>query len=43
MSNIRLIAEYIKEVTCEKPRAAFYLDDKAIKFENWEQALNEIK
>lgn len=33
---------YIKEVTAEKPRAVYYIDDKAIQFTNWEDTLNEI-
>jgi len=33
---------YIKEVTAEKPRAVAYIDDKAIKFINWEQALAAV-
>ena len=37
------IAEYISEVTDIKPRAKFYIDDKGIKFENWEQTLNDMK
>lgn len=35
------IAPYIKEVTYEKPRAIAYIDDKAIKFENWNNTLKE--
>jgi hypothetical protein len=31
---------YIKEVTSEKPRALTYIDDKAIRFENWDSTLN---
>ena len=34
--------EYIKELTSEKPRAKYYIDDKAIKFVNWEETLKEI-
>ena len=33
------VAKYIDEVTHEKPRAEYYIDDKGIKFENknfWE-------
>lgn len=33
----------IKEITSEKPRAICYIDDKAIKFENWNQALIDLK
>ena len=37
--------KYITEVTSEKPRAVAYIDDKAIKFINWNltlKAINEI-
>lgn len=34
--------KYISEITNEKPRALCYIDDKAIKFENWEQTLEEL-
>lgn len=34
---------YIKSVTSEKPRAMFYIDDKAIKFANWKDTLTYIK
>lgn len=30
------IAKYVSEVTAEKPRALFYLDDKAYRFTSWE-------
>jgi hypothetical protein len=33
---------YISEVTAEKPRAICYVDDKAIRFLNWEQSLKDI-
>lgn len=33
---------FIKEVTSDKPRAEYYIDDKAVKFENWESTLREI-
>lgn len=36
------IAEYISDVTAEKPRAVAYIDDKAIKFVDWETTLDEI-
>lgn len=28
---------YVKEITCEKPRAQYYIDDKAIRFDSWGQ------
>ena len=36
------LSKYIKEVTSEKPRAVFYIDDKAIRFIEWEDTLNKI-
>jgi histidinol phosphatase-like enzyme len=33
---------YIKEVTSEKPRAVAYIDDKAIRFNNWDDVLEEV-
>ena len=33
------ISSYIKEITCEKPRAIAYIDDKAIRFEDWDTTL----
>ena len=29
------VAQYVSEVTSEKPRAKYYIDDKAMKFEYW--------
>ena len=34
--------KYIKEVTSEKPRAAFYIDDKAYRFSDWTSMMNTI-
>ena len=35
--------KYIKEVTSEKPRAVFYIDDKAVRFEgSWEKAFSDL-
>jgi hypothetical protein len=33
------ISDYISEITCEKPRALIYIDDKGFRFENWEDTL----
>lgn len=33
---------YVKEVTSEKPRAAFYIDDKAYRFSDWTSMMNTI-
>ena len=35
--------QFITEITCEKPRARYYIDDKAINFKSWNQALREIE
>ena len=40
--NRSLINKYIIDITSEKPRAFCYIDDKAVRFDSWEQALNEI-
>ena len=34
--------KYIKEVTSEKPRAAFYIDDKAYRFNDWTSMMSTI-
>ena len=34
------IHTYIKEITCEKPRALVYIDDRGIRFNSWEETLN---
>ena len=36
------IDNYIKEITCEKPRAVCYIDDRGIRFESWEQTLKQF-
>jgi hypothetical protein len=36
------INQYIQEVTAEKPRAICYIDDKAIRFIDWNQTLNDL-
>lgn len=36
------VESYVKEVTCKKPRAAFYIDDKAIEFQSWDECLLKI-
>lgn len=35
------VDKYIIEVTSEKPRALYYIDDKGIRFKNWEN-INEF-
>ena len=37
------ISNCFKEITAEKPRCLFYIDDKAIRFQNWNQAINDIQ
>ena len=37
------MAQFVSKVTAEKPRARFYIDDKAIRFTDWESALNMIE
>tara|TARA_R100000152_G_C6732969_1_gene157435 strand:- start:310 stop:702 length:393 start_codon:yes stop_codon:yes gene_type:complete len=38
------VMKYVKDVTHEKPRAQFYIDDKAIKFDNnWSDILEEVE
>lgn len=36
------LAKYISDITAEKPRCICYIDDKAIQFVNWNQALNDL-
>jgi len=35
--------QYISKVTSEKPRAMAYIDDKAIRFNNWNQCLENLE
>jgi hypothetical protein len=37
------IDKLISDVTAEKPRCICYIDDKAIQFKNWDQALSDLK
>ena len=34
--------QFISDVVSEKPRAVYYIDDKAIHFTNWKNTLNKI-
>lgn len=36
------VAQYVHSITSEKPRAVCYIDDKAIRFESWQQTLNDL-
>jgi phosphoheptose isomerase len=35
--------QYVSKVTAEKPRARFYVDDKAVRFEDWESTFEMIE
>ena len=37
------LSVYISEITYEKPTVLFYIDDKAVRFTNWKNTLEEIK
>jgi len=37
------LEKYVKEITSEKPRAIFYIDDRSINFTTWEEAIKQIK
>ena len=37
------INQYVSEVTSEKPRCICYIDDKAIQYHNWKQALKDLE
>ena len=34
------ISKCVDEVTAEKPRAEYYIDDKGIRFNNWKETLD---
>ena len=36
------LKKFISEITCEKPRACYYIDDKAIEFKSWSETLEKI-
>ena len=36
------MAQFVSKVTAEKPRARYYIDDKAIRFTDWESAFEQI-
>lgn len=36
------LSQYVSKVTAEKPRAVAYIDDKGIKFDNWNSVLSQI-
>ena len=34
--------DYVQEVTAVKPRAILYVDDRAIEFKTWQNAMEKI-
>ena len=36
------LMQYVSEITCEKPRAQYYIDDKGIEFLSWNQTLIKL-
>ena len=36
------LAQYISAVTAEKPRAVAYIDDRGIRFTDWQNCLNQL-
>ena len=34
--------KYIEDITYTKPNAKYYIDDKAVRFTNWNQVIGEI-
>ena len=37
------LSQYVNKVTAEKPRAVCYIDDKGIKFENWDSCMQQLR
>ena len=37
------MAKFVSKVTSEKPRAVAYIDDKAVEFRNWDNALRLVE
>lgn len=37
------MSKFVSKVTSEKPRAIAYIDDKCIKFSNWDQTFDDLK
>ena len=35
--------QFISKVTSEKPRAVVYIDDKALRFTDWDQCLTNLE
>ena len=36
------LMKYVSDITCEKPRAQYYIDDKAVEFLSWNQTLIKL-
>ena len=34
--------DYVNEITCEKPRAQIYIDDKGYYFQSWKKTLKDV-
>ena len=37
------MAKFISKVTSEKPRARFYIDDKAVRFQDWVDTIESLE
>ena len=37
------LSKYISKITSEKPRAVAYIDDKAVRFHNWDKCLENLE
>ena len=37
------VFQYVDEITCEKPRAQIYIDDKGYHFQNWKDTLKHVR
>ena len=37
------VKQYFSDITAEKPRCLFYIDDKAIRFVDWKKAFDDIE
>tara|TARA_A100001515_G_scaffold143839_1_gene146114 strand:- start:14030 stop:14422 length:393 start_codon:yes stop_codon:yes gene_type:complete len=38
------VLKYVSDITHEKPRAQYYIDDKAVRFnDNWEEIMEELR
>ena len=36
------LSKYIEDITYTKPNAKYYIDDKAVRFTNWNQVIGEL-